>query len=124
MYLSTLAICHESEQGSDRIVFSYRCKGFVIILPPSLSKPLGTEAGLVATIVLDSEYLTCLDNFDIGRPRYQGPDIVVYNGFILSLYRLLPLFCIFPIHCFLMICWLNGDVCSSHLCCHPSEISS
>src|SRR2546423_4253521 len=125
MYLCSLATCYESKQGSDRVVLGHWCKGFIIILPPSLSKPLGTEASFVATVVLDSEYPTCFDNFDIGRPRYQGPDIVAHNGFILSLYRLLLLFCIFPIHCFSIIRWPNrGDVGLCHLRCHPGEISS
>src|SRR5437763_2404537 len=125
MYLCTLATCHKSEQSSDGIVLRHRCESFVIILSPSLSKPLGAKAGFVATVVLDSEYPTYLNNFDIGRLRYQGPDIIVHNGFILSLYRLLPLFCIFPIHCFPIIRWPNrGDVGSCHLCCHLSKISS
>src|SRR2546423_6924749 len=125
MYLCALATCHKSEQSSDGIVLCHRCESFIIILSPALCEPLGTETGFAAAIIFDSKYPACLNNFNIGRPRYQGPDIIAYNGFILSLYCLLPLFCIFPIHCFPIIRWPNrGDVGSCHLCCHLSKISS
>src|SRR5579862_1743056 len=107
MYLCTLATCHESEQSSDGIVLSHRCKSFIIILSPALCETLSTGTSFVATIVLDSKYPACLDNFDIGGLRYQGSDIVLHDEFIFCSYRLLLLFRIFPIHCFPIIHWPN-----------------
>src|SRR5579862_9122181 len=105
MYLCTLVTCHESEQSSDGIVLSYRCKTFIMILSPVLCETLGTETSCVVAIILDLKYSASFDYFGIGWLRYQSPDIVAHNGFIFSMHCLLPLFRIFPIHCFPIISW-------------------
>src|SRR5579862_5143538 len=124
MYLCPLATCHESKQSSDGIVLSHRREGFVIVFPPSLGKPFGTEAGFIATVVLDSEYPTRFDYFRVCGPRYQSPDIILDKGFVLSEDSLLPLSGILPIHGVSIIGWPNRcDIGPNHLDCHPSEVS-
>src|SRR2546423_502363 len=105
MYLCSLATSHESEQSSDGVILSHRRESFIIILPPSLSESLSTETSFVATIVFDSENPMSFDYFGISGPRYQSPDIVPHDRFILSKDSLLPLLRIIPIHSFVVVGW-------------------
>ena len=79
MYLCALVTYYKSEQASDGIVFSHRYQSFIIILSLVLRESLGTETGFIVAILLDLKYPACLDNFDIGGLRHQGPDIIAHN---------------------------------------------
>src|SRR2546429_8453869 len=103
MYFCSLTTSHEGKQSPNRVILGHRRESFIIILPPSLGKSLSTERSFVATIVLDSENPTSFDYFGIGGPRYQSPDIVPHNRFILGENSLLPLLRIVLIHSFVVV---------------------
>src|SRR2546429_3266682 len=103
MYFCSLTTSHEGKQSPNRVILGHRRESFVIILPPSLGESLSTETSCVTTIVLDSENPTSFDYFGIGGPRYQSPDIVPHDRFILSEDSLLPLLRVVPIHSFMVV---------------------